>query len=65
MCMLKGLCDSSGLSGSFCTQYQLPVLICNNSSKELEKLPVNDKITVSPQTNMSPKQYIKYYKQQN
>ena len=40
-------------------------LLANNGSKELEKLPVNDKITVSPQTNMSPKQYIKCYKQQN
>ena len=31
---------------------------------ELEKFLVNDKITAWRQTNMCPKQYIRYYKQQ-
>jgi len=31
---------------------------------ELEKFLVNDKITASCQTNVCPKHYIRYYKQQ-
>ena len=49
-------------SGSFCEKKANYVSLF---AMDLEKLLVNDKIKALRQTNMSPKDYIKYLKKQN
>ena len=49
-------------SGSFCEKKKANYM--SLFTMDLEKLLVNDKIKALRQTNMSPKDYIKYFKKQ-